>query len=150
MKKLWITLTYLVFFLLLIAPLGKMVMGAFEGGLGGLGDALARPEALHALMMTGLIVVTVTVLNTLLGMMMAIYLVRGSWMSGGLRRFLNSIVDLPYAVSPVIGGLMIVLLLGPGSAVGTFSKILALKSCTPFRGWSLLRCSSLFRSWCAR
>ncbi len=120
MRKLWIGLTYLVFALLLIAPLGKMVFGAFNEGIGGLTSAILRPEALHALMMTGFIVLTVTLLNTLFGMMMALYLVRGSWMSHSIKRFLNSIVDLPYAVSPVIGGLMIVLMLGPGSIVGAF------------------------------
>jgi sulfate transport system permease protein len=40
---------------------------------------------------------------------------------------LNSIVDLPYAVSPVIGGLMIVLLLGPDSALGAIFEGIGLK-----------------------
>ncbi|MED5018964.1 sulfate ABC transporter permease subunit [Paenibacillus chibensis] len=134
MNKLWITLTYAVFTVLLIIPLGKMTIAAFSGGLGELGSALSRPEALHAFMMTALVVVTVTLLNTLLGMMTAVYLVRGTWMSRGIRRLLNSIVDLPYAVSPVIGGLMIVLLLGPGSAAGTFFDSVGFKIVYAFPG----------------
>lgn len=118
MKKLLILLTYLVFALLIFAPLGKMVWGAFEEGPDALWAALTRPEALHALMMTGLVVLVVTVVNTLFGVMLALYLVRADWISGRIKGLLNSIVDLPYAVSPVIGGLMIVLLLGPDSAVG--------------------------------
>lgn len=118
MRRLWIGLTYLVFVLLIAAPLGKMITGAFSQGWSGFWNALTRPEALHALMMTGLVVVVVTLLNTLFGIMMALYLVRANWLGRRLRGLLNSIVDLPYAVSPVIGGLMIVLLLGPDSALG--------------------------------
>ncbi|NMO96127.1 sulfate ABC transporter permease subunit [Paenibacillus lemnae] len=120
MRRLWIGLTYAVFLILLIAPLSKIITSAFSGGLAGLGRALGRPEAMHALMMTGAIVVIVTLLNTLFGIMMALYLVRATWLGGKIKSLLNSIVDLPYAVSPVIGGLMIVLLLGPDSIIGGF------------------------------
>lgn len=127
MRKLWIALTYLVFFLLIAAPLGKMAIGAFSEGFGGFWNALTRPEALHALMMTGLVVIVVTLLNTLFGIMMALYLVRANWIGKRLKGLLNSIVDLPYAVSPVIGGLMIVLLLGPDSTLGAIFEGIGLK-----------------------
>ncbi|MFM9276833.1 sulfate ABC transporter permease subunit [Paenibacillus jiagnxiensis] len=120
MKKLWIGLTYLVFILLIIIPLVRIITGAFAQGFSGFTAALLRPEALHALLMTGAVVVVVTLLNTLFGVMMAIYLVRAGWLSDRVKNILNSIVDLPYAVSPVIGGLMIVLLLGPDSIMGAF------------------------------
>lgn len=120
MRKVLIGLTFVIFFVLLIAPLSKIVTSAFSGGFEGLGKALGRPEAVHALLMTGAIVVIVTLLNALFGIMMALYLVRAGWLSGKIKSLLNSIVDLPYAVSPVIGGLMIVLLLGPDSIIGGF------------------------------
>jgi len=75
-RRTWIWLTYLVFGLLLVAPLVKIVLGAWENGIQGLIDGLTRPEALHALMMTGIIVVVVTVINTGFGVMLALYLVR--------------------------------------------------------------------------
>lgn len=134
MRKLWIGLTYLVFFLLIAAPLGKMAMGAFSEGVGGFWAALSRPEALHALMMTGFVVVVVTLLNTLFGIMMALYLVRANWLGKRVKGLLNSIVDLPYAVSPVIGGLMIVLLLGPDSALGSIFEQIGLKIVYAFPG----------------
>lgn len=127
MRKLWIGLTYLVFFVLIAAPLGKMAVGAFSEGFGGFWSALTRPEALHALMMTGLVVIIVTLLNTLFGIMMALYLVRANWINKRLKGILNSIVDLPYAVSPVIGGLMIVLLLGPDSTLGAIFEGIGFK-----------------------
>ncbi|MCM3749830.1 sulfate ABC transporter permease subunit [Paenibacillus pasadenensis] len=118
MRKLWIGFTYAVFIVLIIIPLVKITTGAFDEGVGGLIKALGRPEALHALMMTGIIVVLVTIINTVFGVMLAIYLVRAPWLHPRIKGLLNSIVDLPYAVSPVIGGLMIVLLLGPDTVLG--------------------------------
>ncbi|MBT2284411.1 sulfate ABC transporter permease subunit [Paenibacillus polymyxa] len=120
MRRLLIGLTFTVFIVLIIIPLGRIFIGAFEDGAGGFLKGLMRPEALHALMMTGLVVLVVTLLNTLFGIMMALYLVRAGWLSERIKGLLNSIVDLPYAVSPVIGGLMIVLLLGPNSIMGAF------------------------------
>lgn len=70
--------------------------------------------------MTASIVVIVTAINTVFGVMLALYLVRAEWMGARMKRLLNSIVDLPFAVSPVIGGLMIVLLLGPNTVIGAF------------------------------
>lgn len=118
MRKLWISLTYVVFALLLIVPLIKIFTGAWEEGLQGFWEALSRPQSIHALMMTGIIVVVVTVINTVFGVMLAMYLVRAEWIGPRLKRLLNSIVDLPFAVSPVIGGLMIVLILGPSTVIG--------------------------------
>lgn len=127
MRRLWITLTYAVFLVLLIAPLVKIFTGSWGDGWSGFADALTRPESLHALMMTGIIVVVVTLLNTLFGVMLALYLVRGTWLGKKLKAFMNSIVDLPFAVSPVIGGLMIVLILGPSSSLGTFFEGIGFK-----------------------
>ncbi|SEN85040.1 sulfate ABC transporter permease subunit [Paenibacillus sp. OV219] len=127
MRRLWITLTYAVFLVLLIVPLVKIFTGSWGDGWSGFADALTRPESLHALMMTGMIVVVVTLLNTLFGVMLALYLVRGTWLGRRLKAFMNSIVDLPFAVSPVIGGLMIVLMLGPSSVLGTFFEDIGFK-----------------------
>ncbi|MBH5317455.1 sulfate ABC transporter permease subunit [Paenibacillus sp. GSMTC-2017] len=118
MKNLWITLTYIVFGVLLVIPLIKIFTGAWADGIEGFVDAILRPQSLHALMMTGIIVIVVTVINTLFGVMLALYLVRAEWLGVKLKRLLNSIVDLPFAVSPVIGGLMIVLILGPNTVMG--------------------------------
>jgi len=134
MRKLWILLTYLVFAVLLVAPLAKMVQSAFSNGWTGFAQSISRPEALHALMMTGLVVLCVTVLNGIFGIMTALYLVRGKWLGRRLRSVMNSIVDLPYAVSPVIGGLMIVLLVGPDTAIGAFFEKIGVNIVYAFPG----------------
>jgi sulfate transport system permease protein len=127
MRKLWITLTYVVFLVLLIAPLIKIFTGSWADGWSGFSDALTRPQSLHALWMTLLITGIVTVINTLFGVMLALYLVRAGWISKRLKQLLNSIVDLPFAVSPVIGGLMIVLILGPSTLIGAFFEDVGFK-----------------------
>ncbi len=119
MRRLWIALTFVVFALLLGAPVVRIAAGAWDDGWSGFAGGIARPEALHALLMTGIIVVIVTLVNTLFGVMLALYLVRANWLGPQLKRILNSVVDLPFAVSPVIGGLMIVLLLGPDTVIGS-------------------------------
>lgn len=119
MQLLLILLTYAVFITLLIAPLLQMCLGAFQGGWRAALASLSRPEALHALGVTVAVVAVVTVLNAIFGVWLSIVLVRGSWMNGRIRRLLNAIIDLPFAVSPIIGGFMIVLLLGPQTVIGT-------------------------------
>lgn len=118
MRRLWIALTYIVFALLLVAPLVKIFTGSWSEGWSGFIEGLTRKQSLHALMMTGIIVVIVTALNTVFGIMLAMYLVRAEWIGKRMKRLLNSLVDLPFAVSPVIGGLMIVLILGPNTVIG--------------------------------
>ncbi|MBW5447040.1 sulfate ABC transporter permease subunit [Cohnella sp. CFH 77786] len=118
MRRLWILLTFVVFALLLGAPVVRIAMGAWDQGWSGFAGGLTRPEALHALWMTTLIVIAVTVINTFFGVMLSLYLVRAAWLGPKLKKLMNSIVDLPFAVSPVIGGLMIVLILGPETALG--------------------------------
>lgn len=127
MRRLWISLTYIVITLLLVVPLYKIFTGAWAQGFDGFLEAIARPQSIHALKMTGIIVVTVTVINTIFGVMLSLYLVRATWLSSRVKRLCNSIVDLPFAVSPVIGGLMIVLLLGPNTIVGTFFDSIGVK-----------------------
>ncbi|MUT67553.1 sulfate ABC transporter permease subunit [Paenibacillus sp. NEAU-GSW1] len=118
MRRLWIGVVYLIFIVLLIIPLIEIIRGSWAEGWGGFSDALSRPQSLHALGMTAIIVIIVTVINTMFGVMLALYLARAHWIGPKLKRLLNSLVDLPFAVSPVIGGLMIVLLLGPSTAMG--------------------------------
>ncbi|ASS75505.1 sulfate ABC transporter [Tumebacillus algifaecis] len=120
MRKGLILLTYFFFVALLILPLGKMIASAWETGLTGVLEVLTRKEVLHALVLSGLITVIVTLLNTLFGVSLALFLVRGRRWNRRIKQVLNSMVDLPFAVSPVIGGLMILLLFGPQTVLGTF------------------------------
>ena len=95
--------------LLLFGPLAAVVTGAFAEGVGVLVRRLSAPDAVHALKLTLLLAVGATVFNAVVGVLVAHVLVRDSFRG---RRFLDGLVDLPFAVSPVIAGFMIILLFG--------------------------------------
>jgi sulfate/thiosulfate transport system permease protein len=96
---------------LILGPLIAIVWGAFSEGLRRFFEEVSRPDALHALRLTLLLGLGATIVNAVFGVIIAWVLVRDN-MPG--RRFLNAVVDLPFAVSPVIAGLMLVLLFGRG------------------------------------
>jgi sulfate transport system permease protein len=94
---------------LLIVPVGLVVFRAFEDGIAEFFAAITTPEALHALWLTILITLIAVPLNTVFGIMCALAIVRRKFRGHGL---VNSIVDLPLALSPVVVGLALVLVYG--------------------------------------
>lgn len=94
---------------LLVGPMAAIVWGALADGLGSFARQLTSPDALSALGLTLLLTVSATVINTIFGVCIALVLVRDDFQG---RRLLNGLVDLPFAVSPVIAGFMVVLLFG--------------------------------------
>lgn len=97
--------------LLLLAPIVAIAWGALSSGLGAAYRALNTPDALHALKLTLILAVSASAFNSVFGLCTAWVLVRDRF-SG--QSFLNGVVDLPFAVSPVIAGLMLILLFGRG------------------------------------
>jgi sulfate/thiosulfate transport system permease protein len=94
---------------LLVVPVGLVVFRAFEDGIADFIAAITTPEALHALWLTILIALIAVPLNTVFGIMCALAIVRRKFRGHGL---VNSIVDLPLALSPVVVGLALVLVYG--------------------------------------
>jgi sulfate/thiosulfate transport system permease protein len=94
---------------LLVVPVGLVVFRAFEDGIAEFVAAITTPEALHALWLTILIALIAVPLNTVFGIMCALAIVRRKFRGHGL---VNSIVDLPLALSPVVVGLALVLVYG--------------------------------------
>src|SRR5215217_4560814 len=95
--------------LLLVVPVGVVFRRAFADGVGPVWDAVTTPEALHALWLTCLMVLVAVPLNTVFGVLCAIVIVRQRFRG---RALLNALVDLPFAVSPVVVGLALVLVYG--------------------------------------
>jgi sulfate/thiosulfate transport system permease protein len=100
--------TYLSF--LLLIPVGMIFYRAFEGGVQNAIDAVTSEAAIHALQLTLLTVAIAVPLNTVFGVLAALVLVRQKFRGKG---FLNLLVDIPFAISPVVIGLSLVLLYGP-------------------------------------
>jgi sulfate transport system permease protein len=78
----------------------------FQHGLGPVWSAATTPEALHALWLTVIIALIAVPANTIFGVVCALVIVRGRFRGKAL---LNALVDLPFALSPVVVGLALYL-----------------------------------------
>jgi sulfate/thiosulfate transport system permease protein len=92
--------------LLLVLPVGMVFWRTFQHGIGPVWDAATTPEALHALWLTLLIAMIAVPANTIFGVVCALVLVRDRFRG---KTFLNALVDLPFALSPVVIGLALFL-----------------------------------------
>jgi len=91
---------------LLAFPVGLVFWRTFENGLGPVWNAATNPEALHALWLTVLIAVIAVPANTIFGVICALVIVRDRFRG---KPLLNALVDLPFALSPVVIGLALYL-----------------------------------------
>jgi sulfate transport system permease protein len=95
--------------LLLLIPVGMVFYRLFGEGLGAAWEAITTPEAQHAFWLTIVMVLVAVPANTVFGVLCAIVLVRQRFPG---RELLNRIVDLPFAISPVVVGLSLILVYG--------------------------------------
>jgi sulfate/thiosulfate transport system permease protein len=106
--------------LLLIIPVGLIFFKAFEDGVMHALESVTTPDALHAFYLTIVLVLIAVPLNTIFGIACAIVLVRHNFRG---KAILNALIDLPFAVSPIVIGLSLVLVYG--SVDGWFGPWLA-------------------------
>jgi sulfate transport system permease protein len=94
---------------LLLVPVALVFYRTFEKGLGFVWQSITTPAAIHALFLT-LEVAAITVpLNAAFGVLAALALVRGRFPG---KRLLDALIDLPFAISPVVVGLALLLVFG--------------------------------------
>lgn len=101
--------------LMLLVPLASVFYYALEQGWQLYVQALTDPEALHALKLTLIIALIVVPINAVLGIAMAWLLTRFNFRG---KQLFTTLLDLPFSVSPVVAGLMFVLLFGSNSVMG--------------------------------
>jgi sulfate transport system permease protein len=94
---------------ILLIPVGVIIWKTFKPGFGEVLDSVTTPAAIHAFWLTIEVTAVAVPLNAVLGVITAMALVRGR-MPG--KRIVESIIDLPFAISPVVIGLALVLLYG--------------------------------------
>ena len=95
--------------LFLIFPLLIVFTVALEQGLRAYADAIREPEALAAIRLTLLTAAIVVPLNVMFGLAAAWAITKFEFAG---KNFLITLIDLPFSVSPVIGGMVFVLLFG--------------------------------------
>ena len=110
--------------LLLLGPLAAIAWGALSQGLGVLWEQVTSADALSALKLTLGLGLAATLINTVLGVCVAWALVRDRFPG---QRIINGLVDLPFAVSPVIAGLMVILLFGRNGWLTPLADALGIK-----------------------
>jgi sulfate/thiosulfate transport system permease protein len=94
---------------LLLVPVGVVFYRTFEHGVGAVWDSVTTPAAIHAFSLTVEIALIAVPLNTVLGVITALALVRGRFRG---KAVLQAAIDLPFAISPVVIGLALVLVYG--------------------------------------
>jgi sulfate transport system permease protein len=108
-----VALAYLALFL--FVPLVAVFVQAFEEGSALYWRAITDPEALAALRLTAVTALVVLPLNTAFGLAAAWAISRSEFRG---KQALITLIDLPFAVSPVISGLIFVLLFGAQGFLG--------------------------------
>ncbi|RZA18177.1 MAG: sulfate ABC transporter permease subunit CysW [Lysobacteraceae bacterium] len=117
-RRMLITLAVLVMLGLVVLPLAMVLAAAFAKGPGVWLAALREPDALSALKLTLFTAAIVIPINAVFGLFAAWALARFEFCG---KQALLSLIDLPFAVSPVVAGLCLVLLFG---SQGWFAELL--------------------------
>jgi sulfate/thiosulfate transport system permease protein len=95
--------------LLLGGPVAMIFYRTFEHGLGAVWNAATAPNAEHAFWLSVELVAIAVPLNTIFGIGAALLLERGRFRG---RALLGLLIDLPFAISPIVVGLSLVLVYG--------------------------------------
>lgn len=116
--KLLLIVTAISFLMLFIAlPIAAVFTEAFRQGFGAYMEALKDEYALAAIKLTLLVAVIAVPLNIIFG-------IAASWAIAKFeftgKQLLTTLIDLPFSVSPVISGLIYVLLFGTHSLIGNW------------------------------
>jgi sulfate/thiosulfate transport system permease protein len=99
--------TFLILFLLL--PLAAVFVEAFRAGLGAYFAAITEPDAVAAIKLTLLVAGIAVPANVIFGLAASWAIAKFDFVG---KSMLNTLIDLPFSVSPVISGLIYVLLFG--------------------------------------
>ncbi|MBX3530309.1 MAG: sulfate ABC transporter permease subunit CysW [Rhizobiaceae bacterium] len=112
-----IALTVFVLALFLVVPLVSIFVQALAMGIGPALSTFRDPEAISAILLTLLVAAIAVPCNLLFGIAAAWAIAKYRFPG---RAFLVTLIDLPFSVSPVVAGLVYVLLLGPFTPIGAW------------------------------
>ena len=102
-------------FIALVLPLAVVFQAAFKDGVSAYWRAISEPDTVSAIKLTALTVAIAVPCNVVFGMAAAWAITRFQFRGKGI---LISLIDLPFAVSPVIAGMLFILMFGAHSALG--------------------------------
>ena len=100
---------------IVLIPLAAVVAKAFSQGLSSFWDSVTNPLALKAIGVTLGVSVLVAAIGAVMGTLVAWVLVRDEFPG---KRFVNALIDLPFALPTIVAGLTLLALYGPDSPFG--------------------------------
>ncbi|MBI4509462.1 MAG: sulfate ABC transporter permease subunit [Deltaproteobacteria bacterium] len=109
---------------LLVAPVVAILWGAMREGPVAFVSSLFMRDSLHALYLSIVLTVIAVVANTAFGTLVAWVLTRDRFRG---RNLLSGLVDVPFAISPVIVGFALILLFGPKGWLGPIVQATGIK-----------------------
>ncbi len=112
-------------------PVGLILWRTFSPGVGAFFESITTPAAVSALQLSLLVVAIVVPLNVLFGVPTALVLARNRFRGKSL---LQAVIDLPFAVSPVVVGVALILLWGTDGLFGFVQNDLGFKIIFGFPG----------------
>ncbi|WP_416886453.1 sulfate ABC transporter permease subunit CysW [Marinospirillum sp.] len=115
LRRLLIGLVLLAVFLLLVMPLIAIFVQAFSAGWSGFWTNLTDHYTLHAIGLTLLVAALTVPINLVFGVLLAWLVTRFDFIG---RKVLMTLIDIPFAVSPVVAGLIYLLLYGSQGWLG--------------------------------
>lgn len=101
--------------LMVLLPVAAVAATSLEGGLGAFWDAVSAPQAVAALKLTVISSFIVVAINVVFGTAIAWVLVRDEFRG---KRFVNALVDLPFALPTIVAGLVLLALYGENGVLG--------------------------------
>ena len=107
--------------LILLLPAANVFFQAFRNGVGPFVENVLDPDFIHAVKMTFLMAICAVPINTVWGVAAALLIARNEFR---WKPALLSILDLPFSISPVVAGMMLVLLYG---RQGLFAPVLKVR-----------------------
>lgn len=108
-RRLLIGLVMMYVALLILAPIVSLISGAFKQGITGMFTALREPDVFKSFSLTLYIALITVIIHAVFGTALAWVLVRHRFWG---RNVLNAFIDLPFAVSSVVVGYMLLLIFG--------------------------------------
>ena len=114
-RRTFITIAVLFMVIMLVVPLFAVFYEAFKNGWQLYIASLVDPEALHAIKLTLITAAIVLPINMVMGIAIAWLVTRYNFKG---KQLVTTLLDLPFSVSPVVAGLMFVLLFGLNSTIG--------------------------------
>lgn len=109
---------------LILAPITALIKGAFENGLMPVLRVITSPVFLQSLALSLKIAIIVVILQIFFGTSIAWVIVRQEFVGKSL---LNGLIDIPFSISPVVVGYMLLLMFGRNGFLFPFIEKLGIK-----------------------